>query len=74
MLPTYDVNVIDTTGCGDNFVAGFITGLLAGWDLERCGLFANAMGALNSMGLGACSVTKTKDEVLRFMEKTPLCS
>jgi sugar/nucleoside kinase (ribokinase family) len=74
MLPAYDVKVIDTTGCGDNFVSGFITGLLEGWDLQRCGLFANAMGSLNSMGLGACSVTKTKGEVLEFMEKTPLYS
>jgi sugar/nucleoside kinase (ribokinase family) len=73
-LSTYDVKVVDTTGCGDNFVAGFITGLLQGWDLQRCGLFANAVGSLNSMALGACSMTKTIDDVLDFMEKTPLCS
>ncbi len=29
-------NVIDTTGAGDSFVAGFIRGLLMGWDAERC--------------------------------------
>lgn len=71
-LPTYDVHVADTTGCGDNFVSGFITGLLKGWDLRRSGFFANAMGSLNSMNIGACTVNKTVDEVLEFMGKTPL--
>ncbi|MDR2628289.1 MAG: carbohydrate kinase family protein [Dysgonamonadaceae bacterium] len=70
-LPTYDVKVIDTTGCGDNFVSGFITALIKGWDLRRAGLFANAMGSLNSMNIGACTVNKTVDEVLEFMETMP---
>jgi sugar/nucleoside kinase (ribokinase family) len=71
-LPAYDVKVTDTTGCGDNFVAGFITGVIKGWDLRRSGLFANAMGSLNSMNIGACTVNKTVEEVLEFMKKTPL--
>lgn len=31
----YQVTVIDTTGCGDVFHAGFIYGLLNGWDAEK---------------------------------------
>ncbi|MEA3400262.1 MAG: sugar kinase [Armatimonadota bacterium] len=44
--PAYDVEVIDGTGSGDAFVAGFLLGSLAGWELEDVAHFANAVGAL----------------------------
>ncbi|MDR4507722.1 MAG: PfkB family carbohydrate kinase [Candidatus Brocadiaceae bacterium] len=31
----YPVEAVDTTGCGDVFHAGFIYGLLKGWDVEK---------------------------------------
>ncbi|MBU2228364.1 MAG: sugar kinase [Proteobacteria bacterium] len=31
----YPVKAVDTTGCGDVFHAGFIYGLLSGWDAEK---------------------------------------
>jgi len=31
----YEVEAVDTTGCGDVFHAGFIYGLLAGWEDEK---------------------------------------
>jgi len=34
--PAYPVEAVDTTGCGDVFHAGFVYGLLQGWDAERC--------------------------------------
>ena len=36
-IPTVGVNVIDTTGAGDLFAAGFLSGWATGVDLERCG-------------------------------------
>ena len=34
---TVEANVIDTTGAGDFFAAGFLAGLAAGHNLEKCG-------------------------------------
>lgn len=68
-LSSYKVDAIDTTGAGDSFVAGFITGLLNNWELEKTGRFANAVGAHCVMGVGASSGIKSKEEVLEFIEK-----
>jgi len=67
-LDSYKVDVIDTNGAGDSFVAGFISGLLSGWDLKRCGEFANAVGAHCVGSVGASSGIKTKKEILSFIE------
>ena len=49
----YAVPVVDTTGAGDIFHAGFLFGLLSGWPLERQMRFACAAAALNCMASGA---------------------
>lgn len=49
----YRVPVVDTTGAGDIFHAGFIYGLLQGWPLERQLEFGCAAAALNCMAAGA---------------------
>lgn len=50
---SFRVPVIDTTGAGDIFHAGFIYGLLQGWSLDRQLEFACAAAAMNCMGAGA---------------------
>src|SRR3984957_20562751 len=49
----YSVPVIDTTGAGDIFHAGFIYGLLQDWPLERQLDFGCAAAALNCAAVGA---------------------
>ncbi len=45
-VPGYEVEVVDPTGAGDCFDAGFVVGLTEGLDLEEVGRLANACGAL----------------------------
>jgi sulfofructose kinase len=51
--PAYQVEVVDTTGAGDIFHAGFIYGQLQGWPLQRQLEFACAAAALNCTVVGA---------------------
>jgi sulfofructose kinase len=53
LRPAYNVPVIDTTGAGDIFHAGFIYGLLQDWPLIRQLDFACAAAALNCTAAGA---------------------
>jgi sugar/nucleoside kinase (ribokinase family) len=41
-IPAYPANVVDTTGAGDAYAAGFLTAFTAGRDLPACG----ALGSL----------------------------
>ena len=52
-LPSFQVNVVDTTGAGDAFMGGLSYALLQGWDDERAGRFANACAALCCTRVGA---------------------
>jgi sugar/nucleoside kinase (ribokinase family) len=36
--------IVDTTGAGDLWAAGFLYGLVEGYDLARCGEIASACG------------------------------
>lgn len=51
-VPAFKVNVVDGTGAGDAFVAGFLRGMLEGWDIERTAQFGNAVGGLCTTGIG----------------------
>ncbi len=68
-MDPYKVSPMDTTGCGDNFVAAFIHGLLKGMSHEEAADFACAAGALNSLGLGAHSYIQSEEQVLEFMKQ-----
>lgn len=71
-VPRYDIEAVDALGAGDAFAAGFLAGIYYGWDLEKTGRFANAVGALCVMALGATTGVKSLEETLEFMENTRL--
>ena len=66
--PAYPTQVVDTTGAGDSFVAGFLTGILRRWELKRSAAFACAVAALNIRKVGATAGIPTFDEARDFME------
>ena len=50
--PAFNVEALDTTGCGDVFHGAYIYGLLQGWDLRQTVRFSAAAAALKSRRLG----------------------
>ncbi|HEY6566414.1 MAG TPA: sugar kinase, partial [Actinomycetota bacterium] len=51
-IPGIPVRVVDTTGAGDSFDAGFLAGYLAGEPLERSLALGNACGAMSTRVTG----------------------
>lgn len=47
------VDVVDTTGAGDMYAAGFLYGLINGYDLERCGTIGNHLAESIIQVIGA---------------------
>ncbi len=68
-LPALPVTAIDALGAGDSFVAGFLTGLVRGWNIEQCARFANGVGACCVTALGATTGIVGFDETLAFLRE-----
>jgi sulfofructose kinase len=71
--PAYRVDVVDTTGAGDIFHAGFIYGLLQNWELGRMLDFGCAAAALNCTGAGARGGIGPVEEIEALMEGDLRC-
>ena len=52
-VSAYNIEVVDTTGCGDAFTAGFIAGLVDGRSLEDAAHLGTASASLVASGLGS---------------------
>jgi len=68
-VAAFPTRVVDTTGAGDSFVAGFLTGVLRKWDLRRTAGFACAVAALNIRRVGATGGIPTFEETIHFIER-----
>ncbi len=67
----FAVDVVDASGSGDAFDAGFIVGLLEGWDLGRTLAFASAIGASCCTRLGTTAGVFTRAEAEAFLATHP---
>jgi sugar/nucleoside kinase (ribokinase family) len=67
MSPAYDIKVVDTTGCGDAFDAGFIAALHHKMDTPTALRFAQASAGLVATGLGSDAGIVSFEETLKTM-------
>jgi ribokinase len=70
-VPTYDVNVVDTTAAGDAFTGALALALARGENLHKAAKFANAAGALACTRLGAQTAMPFAQEVAMLMRDQP---
>jgi len=68
--PSLPVKVVDTTGAGDSFDAGFLYGYLNGWPLEKSLRLACACGSLSTRTAGGTTGQATLPEALTAMGET----
>jgi sugar/nucleoside kinase (ribokinase family) len=64
----FPVEVVDTTGAGDSFNAGFLHAWLREEPLDDCLRFGGACGALSTRGMGGSAAQANEDDVQRFLE------
>lgn len=67
--PSYRVQAIDANGAGDAFAAGFIGGVVDGFDLENTGKLASAMGACCVTAVGTTAGLRSMQETMAFIEE-----
>lgn len=63
------ITAVDTIGAGDNFVSGFIAGLLEEKSLIECARFANATAAISVLSVGATTGVKNRKLVEQLLEE-----
>jgi sugar/nucleoside kinase (ribokinase family) len=65
--PAFAVEAIDTNGCGDAFVAGFLFAHMRGAAPDQCAILANAIGALKATRLGAAEALPDRATLYAFL-------
>ena len=66
-LYAHKIDVVDATGAGDNFMAGFVSEIIRGSDVKKALSFANACGAICATAVGTGTALRDREQVLRFM-------
>jgi sugar/nucleoside kinase (ribokinase family) len=66
-VPAFEIQVNDTTGCGDAYCGGFIAGLVMGHDLEAACKLGTATSGLVATGLGSDAGVVDIEATLAFM-------
>lgn len=67
-VPGIHVQVVDTTGAGDNFNCGFLCGQVRGFSLADSLRMGNICGGLSTQGYGGTTTSPTFNELKHFLE------
>ena len=67
-VPSYQVDIVDTTGAGDAFNGGLAIALSEGKSLVEATKFANAAAALKVTKIGTAPAMPYREEVERFLK------
>jgi sugar/nucleoside kinase (ribokinase family) len=70
--PAARMTVVDGSGAGDAFAAGFIVGLIEGWDLADALSFASVVGASACTQLGCTAGVFTRRQATTYLQENPL--
>ena len=60
---------MDTTGAGDSFVAGFVSGLLQGESLLECAKFGAATASIAIQFVGATTGVRSIEQVKEVVRR-----
>jgi len=66
-VPAFPTNVVDTTGAGDAFAAGFLAAKLRGKSLEECGRIGNFVASCCIREFGCRKGLPRREELERFL-------
>ncbi|MFB8106066.1 MULTISPECIES: carbohydrate kinase family protein [Streptomyces] len=72
-VPAIEVEALDPTGAGDVFVAGFVTGTLAGWPLADRLAFAGLTAALSVQEFGGSLSAPGWAEIAAWWQRIRTC-
>ncbi len=70
-LPAFEIEAVDATGAGDNFLAGFVSEILRGAAPAEALRFANACGAICATASGAGTALIDRAQVCAFLAEHP---
>lgn len=68
--PPIEIEMVDTTGAGDVFNAGFLAAYLKGHDPDTCLRWGNIAGGVATQGYGGASPAPTLEELQGHLDKS----
>lgn len=71
-LPAFRIGVVDTSGAGDAWISGFLTGVVRGMSLRDAGMLGSATGALCVSAVGTTSGLRSFEETVEFMNNAEI--
>jgi sugar/nucleoside kinase (ribokinase family) len=71
-VPTIPTRLVDSTGAGDSFDAGFLTAFLGDESLQRCLEIGNVCGALSTLAIGGTASQPTLAEAVAALDRSSL--